>query len=218
MGYNLNAPQHRGHYASHDRAISADTAVTKRRSQHNRRRLDWEENSKRRARPARLEPPDWEQHRPCSAVQLMSFKNAGSVRYAHGGKKMLDFYLRPHARICLSGLRAPTALTGTLALCIWNARLDESQAGIKFAGRNISNLRYADDTTLMAGSEEELKSSLMRLKEKSEKAGLKLSIQKAKIMASSPIMTNRWGRSGNSDRFYFLGLQSHCRQWLQPWN
>ena len=93
-----------------------------------------------------------------------------------------------------------------------NARLDESQAGIKFAGRNISNLRYADDTTLMAESQEELRSLLKTVKEESEKAGLKLSIQKAKIMASSPIMTNRWGRSGNSDRFYFLGLQSHCRQ------
>ena len=68
-----------------------------------------------------------------------------------------------------------------------NTGLDEAQAGIKIAGRNISNLRYADDTTLMAESEEELKSFLMKVKEKSEKAGLKLNIQKAKIMASSPI-------------------------------
>ena len=93
-----------------------------------------------------------------------------------------------------------------------NAELDEAQAGIKIARRYISNLRYADDTTLMAESQEELKSLLKTVKEESEKAGLKLSIQKAKIMASSPIMTNRWGRSGNSDRFYFLGLLSHCRQ------
>ena len=90
--------------------------------------------------------------------------------------------------------------------------MDELQAGIKISRRNINNLRYADDTTPMEESEEELKSLLMRVKEESEKAGLKFSIQKAKIMASSPIMTNRWGRSGNSDRFYFLGLQSHCRQ------
>ena len=69
---------------------------------------------------------------------------------------------------------------------MWNARLDEGQAGIKIAGRNISNLRYADDTTLMAESEEELKSLLMKVKE-SEKAGLKLNIQKTKIMASGPI-------------------------------
>ena len=70
---------------------------------------------------------------------------------------------------------------------MWNARLDESQAGIKTAGRNINNLRYKDDTTLMAESEEELKSLLMRMKEKSEKSGLKFNIQKTKIMASSSI-------------------------------
>ena len=70
---------------------------------------------------------------------------------------------------------------------MWNARLEESQAGIKIAGRNINNLRYADDTTLMAQSEEELKSFLMKVKEESEKAGLKLNIQKTKIMASGPI-------------------------------
>ena len=70
---------------------------------------------------------------------------------------------------------------------MWNARLDEAQARIKIAGRNINNLRYADDTTLMAESEEELKSLLMKVKEESEKTGLKLSIQKTKIMASGPI-------------------------------
>ena len=70
---------------------------------------------------------------------------------------------------------------------MWNARLDESQAGIKIAGRNINNLRYADDTTLMAESEEELKSLLMKVKEESEKFGLKFNIQKTKIMASGPI-------------------------------
>ena len=70
---------------------------------------------------------------------------------------------------------------------LWNARLDEAQAVIKISGRNVSNLRYADDTTLMAESKEELKSLLMKVKEKSEKAGLKLNIQKVKIMASSPI-------------------------------
>ena len=70
---------------------------------------------------------------------------------------------------------------------MWNARLDEAQAGIKIAGRNINNLRYADDTTLMAESKEELKSFLMKVKEESEEAGLKLSIQKTKIMSSGPI-------------------------------
>ena len=94
-----------------------------------------------------------------------------------------------------------------------NDGLDEAQAGIKIAGRNINNLRYANDTTLMAESEEELKSLLMKVKEESEKVGLKLNIQETKIMASGPITS--WqidgGNSGNSDRLYFLGLQSHYR-------
>ena len=82
--------------------------------------------------------------------------------------------------------------------------------GIKIAGRNINNLRYAEDTVLMAESEE-LKSLLTKVKEKSEKAGLKLNIKKTKIMASSPITSwQRWGNNGNSDRLYFLGLQNHC--------
>jgi len=94
-----------------------------------------------------------------------------------------------------------------------NARLDEAVAGIKTVRRNINNFRYTDDTTLMTESEEELKSFLMKLKEESEKAGLQLSIQKLKIMASGPITS--WqvdgGNSGNSDRLYFSGLQNHCR-------
>ena len=92
-----------------------------------------------------------------------------------------------------------------------NAGLDEAHIGIKIAGKNINNLRYADDTTLMAESEE-LKSLLMKVKEESERVGLKLNIQKTKIMASSPIfMGNRWGNSGNSGRLNFWGLQNHCR-------
>ena len=86
---------------------------------------------------------------------------------------------------------------------MWNARLDEAQADIKIAGRNINNLRYADDTTLMAENEEELKSLLMNVKEENEKVGLKLSIQKTKIMASGSI--NSWQIDGNNDRLYFLG-------------
>ena len=101
-----------------------------------------------------------------------------------------------------------------------NAGLDEAQAGIKIARKNINNLRYADDTTLMAESEEELKSLLMKVKEESEKICLKLNIQKTKIMASSPITS--WQideeNSGNNGRLYFWGLQNHCRWWLQPWN
>ena len=89
-----------------------------------------------------------------------------------------------------------------------NARLGESQAGIKIARRNINSLRYSDDTTLVAESEEELKSLLMRVKEESGKAGLKFNIQKMKIMASGPIIS--WGKNGNSGRFYFLGPQNYC--------
>ena len=85
-----------------------------------------------------------------------------------------------------------------------NARLDEAQAGIKIARRNINNLRYADDTTLMAEIEE-LKSLLMKEKEECEKVGFKLNVQKTKIMACGPIMANRWGNNGNSERLYFLG-------------
>ena len=91
-----------------------------------------------------------------------------------------------------------------------NSGLDEEQAGIKVSGRNI-NLRDADDTTLIAENEEELKSLLTRMKEDTEKAGLKLNTQNTKIMASDPITSCRWGKSGSSDRFYFLGLQNHCR-------
>ena len=94
-----------------------------------------------------------------------------------------------------------------------NARLGEAQTGIKIAGRNMNNLRYEDDTPTMAESEEELKSLLMKVKEESERAVLKLNIQKTKIIASSPITS--WqiigGNNGPSDRLYFLGLQNHYR-------
>ena len=102
----------------------------------------------------------------------------------------------------------------------WNARLDEAQAGIKIAGRNINNLRYTDDTTFMAESEEELKSLLMKVKEEGEKVGLKLNIQKMKIMASGPITS--WQIDGETAEtvsdFILGGLQNHCRWWLQPWS
>ena len=103
---------------------------------------------------------------------------------------------------------------------MWNSGLDEAQAGIKIARTNINNLRYADDTTLMAESEEELKSLLIKVKVESEKVGLKLNIQKTKIMASGPIIS--WQIDGetveNSGWLYFLGFQNHGRWWLQPWN
>ena len=92
-----------------------------------------------------------------------------------------------------------------------NARLHETQARINVVRRNINNLRYADDTTLMEESEEELKILLMKVKEEREKAGLKPSIQKPKIMAyGHHFMAKRRGKNGNSDKFYFVGLQNHC--------
>ena len=100
-----------------------------------------------------------------------------------------------------------------------NAGLEEAQAGIKIAGRNIKNLSYADDTTLMVASEEELKSLLIKVKEESEKFGLKLNIQKTKIMASGPITS--WEMNGETVETVsdcFFGLQNHFRWWLQPWN
>ena len=106
----------------------------------------------------------------------------------------------------------PAYLTYMQEYIMRNAGLDEAQAAIKIAGRNINNLRYTDDTTLMAESEEELKSLLMKVKEESEKVGLKLNIQKTKIMASGPITL--WqidGETVETVRLYFLGLQNHCR-------
>ena len=96
-----------------------------------------------------------------------------------------------------------------------NARLDEAQAGIKIARRNINNLRYADNTTLTA---ERKKNLLMKVKEESEKVGLKFNIQKNEHhdIQSLHFMANRWGNNGNSDKLYFLELQNHCRWKLQP--
>ena len=105
---------------------------------------------------------------------------------------------------------------------MWNdvlvLHLDEAQAGIKIAARNISNLRYADDTTLLAESEE-LKTLLMKVIEESEKTGLKLNIQKTKFMASGLITS--WeidGETMETVKDYFWGLKNHCKWWLQPWN
>ena len=103
---------------------------------------------------------------------------------------------------------------------MWNAWLDEAQAEIKIVGRNISYLTYMDDTTLTVESEEELKNFLMKVKEKSEKVGLKLNIEKMKIMLSGPITS--WQIDAETMEAVrdciFWGLQNHCRQWLQPWN
>ena len=125
----------------------------------------------------------------------------GTTDWFHNGKGgCQDCILLP----CLFNLYAEYIMQ--------NGGLDEAQAGIKIARRNINNLRYADDTILMAESEEEIKSLLMKVKEESEKVGLKLNIQKTKITASSLITSWQiWGSNGNSERLYFGGLQNHCR-------
>ena len=132
-----------------------------------------------------------------------------TVRTGHGTTDWFQIGKGVHQSCILS----PCLFNFYAQYIIRNAGLDETQAGIKTAGRNINNLRYADDTTFMAESEEELKSLLMKMKEESEKLGLKLNIQKMKIMASGPITSWEIDRetSRNSVRLYFWGLQNHCR-------
>ena len=128
-------------------------------------------------------------------------------------EKYLEHRLVPNWERSTSRLNIVTRLFYFYAEYIMrNARLDEAQAGIKIAGRNINTLRYADDTTLMAESEEELNSLLIKVKEEREKVGLKLNIQKTKIMASGPITS--WqidGETVETVADYFSGLQYHCR-------
>ena len=121
--------------------------------------------------------------------------------------------------VCQGCILSPCLFNLYAEYIIRNAGLDEAQARIKIAGRNINNLRYADHTTLMSENEEELKSLLMKVKEESEKVGLKLNIQKTNIMASSPITS--WqidGETMETVTVYFGELQNHCRCWLQTWN
>ena len=130
-----------------------------------------------------------------------------TVRIGHGTTGWFQRVKGVHQ----GGILSPCLFNYYAEYIMRNTRLDEAQAGINIAGRNINNLRYADDTTLMAESEEELKSLLMKVKE-SEKVGLKLSIQKTKTMASAHhFMANRQVNSGNSGRLYFFRLQNHCR-------
>ena len=131
-----------------------------------------------------------------------------TVRTGHGNKRIQN-WKRSISRLyillpCLFNLDAE--------YIVRNSRLVEAQAGIKIARRNINNLRYADDTTLMAESEEELKSLLMKVKEESETAGLQINIQKTKIIASGPITSSQIdGETMETVNDYFLGLQNHCR-------
>ena len=139
-----------------------------------------------------------------------------TVRTGHGTMDWFQMGKRVHQGCILS----PCLFNLYAEYILRNAGLDDAQAGMKIAGRNINNLRYTDDTTLMAESKEELKSLLMKWKRRVKKAGIRLNIQTAKIIASGSITS--WqidgGNNRNSDSLYFLGLQSHCRWWLQPWN
>ena len=147
--------------------------------------------------------------------KLYAGQEVTTVRTGHGTTDWFQI----GKGICQDPILSPCLFNLHAEYITLNARLDEAQAGIKIAERNINNLRYADDTTLMAESKEELKSLLMKVEE-SEKAGLKLNIQKNEDHGiwSYHIMANRRGNNGNSDRLYFWGLQNHCRWWLQQWN
>ena len=145
---------------------------------------------------------------------LLRNRYAGQEATVRTGQGRMDWF-QTGKGVCQDCILSPCLFSLYAEYIIWNARLHEAQVGIKITRRNINNLRYADDTTLMTKSEEELKSLLMKVKEESEKAGLKLNIQKTKIMASSPMTS--WqidGETMETVTDYFLGLQNHCRWWL----
>ena len=146
-------------------------------------------------------------HLPCLLRNLYAGQEA-TIRTGHGTTDWFQI----GKGVCQGCILSPCLFNLYAEYIMRNTGLEEAQAGVKIAGRNINNLRYADDTTLMAGSEEELKSLLMKVKEESEKVGLKLNIQKTNIMASDPITSWQISRekNGNSDRLYFLWLQNHC--------
>ena len=157
-----------------------------------------------------IEIPD---HLTCLLRNLYAGQEA-AVRTGHGTTDWFQIGKGVHQGCILS----PCLFNLYSEYIIRNTVLDEAQSGIKIAGRNINNLRYADNTNLMAESEE-LKSLLMKVKEGSEKVGLKLNIQKTKIMASGPITSWHIDRETvETVTDYFSGLQNHCRWWLQPWN
>ena len=146
-------------------------------------------------------------HLTCLLRNLYAGQEA-TVRTGHG----TTGWFQIGKGVCQGFILSPCLFNFYAEYIMRNAWLEEAQAGIKITRRNSNNLRYADDTTLKAESEEELKSLLMKVKVESEKIGLNLNIQKMKIMASAHhFMGNRWGNSGNSVRLYFSGLQNHCR-------
>ena len=154
-------------------------------------------------------------HLTCLLRNLYAGQEA-TVRTGHG--KMDWFQIGKG--VCQGCLLSSCLFNFYAQYIMWNVGLDEVQAGIKIARRNINNLRYADDNTLMAENKEELKSLLMKVKVESKKSWLKIQQSKNQDHGiwSHHFMANRWVNSGNSKRLYFLGLQNHCRWWLHPWN
>ena len=127
-------------------------------------------------------------------------------------------WLQTGKGVCQGGIVSPCLFNLYAEYIMWNTGLNEAQAGMKIARRNINNLRYAEDITLMTENEEELRSLLKKVNEKSEKTGLKLNIKKT-IMASGPTTSRQIDEETmETVRDYFLWLQNHCRWWLQPWN
>ena len=143
-------------------------------------------------------------HLTCLLRNLYAGQEA-TVRTGHGTTDWFQI----GKGVCQGCILSPCLFNLCVEHIMSNAGLEEAQAGIKIAGGNINNLRYADDTTFMAESEEELKSLLMKVKEESEKVGLKINIPKTKIMASGPITS--WEIDGETVADYFSGLQNHCR-------
>ena len=144
-------------------------------------------------------------HLTCLLRNLYAGQEA-TVRTEHGTTDWFQI----GKGVCQGCILSPFLFNLYAEYIMRNAGLEETQAGIKIVRRSTNKLRYANDTTLMAESEEKLKSLLMKVKEESEKVGLKLNIQKTKIW-SHHFMGNRWGNSGNSVRLYFFGFQNHCR-------
>ena len=150
-------------------------------------------------------------HLTCHLRNLYEDQEA-TFRTGHG---TMDWF-QIEKGVCQGCILSPCLFKLYAEYITQNARLDEAQAEIKIAGRNISNLRYIDDTTLRAESEEELKSLLMKAKQESEKIHLNHNIRKTKIMASGPITWQIDCEKMETVRDYFLGLQNHCRWWLRP--
>ena len=118
---------------------------------------------------------------------------------------------KEYIKACTLSILSPCLFNLRTAYIMQNKRLNEAPCGIKTSERNINNLRYADDIILLAEAKEELKSLLMKVKEESEKASLKLNFKKRRSWHPIPSLNGRWGNNGNSERVYFLGLQNHCR-------